>query len=452
MAYISIILALSLFFVALSIESKKIKVLTWALVIPYCWLMISLSRSVSRWVNIRKSSSEVGAVVEVIQTGNIIDQVVFSTIFIICCIILFGRREKLFEIFKNNKTWLLLYIYCALSIFWSDFAFISTKRYIKDLNALLVALVILTEPAPIEAFKAIVRRNMYLLVPLSIALCKYFPYVGRHQHHGGSLTYSGVATSKNSLGMLCLIGGLFFLTDIWNIWKSRQVSSQRGLFYLYCFYFILILYLFTFANSITSLVSFLIASIILVSSFLKKNLRKIVIIVAVTYLGLGGLLFDTLNVFLGVVERDLTLTGRIFLWETLLGMDFNSTLGTGYNSFWLGDRLVELWNLFAFKPKQAHNGYIEVYINLGIVGLSLLGFAILRSSIKITHKVCADDNFWPLQFSCFYIFLLYNITEATVLFNTTPIWFIFLFMVLHLPQRIYGRSDEDIEHDRNKTL
>ena len=68
------------------------------------------------------------------------------------------------------------------------------------------------------------------------------------------------------------------------------------------------------------------------------------------------------------------LTGRTGIWQTVLNEPNNPLLGTGYASFWLGERLQRIWALYPRTPLlQAHNGYIEVYLNLGMVGVALLG-------------------------------------------------------------------------------
>jgi len=46
-------------------------------------------------------------------------------------------------------------------------------------------------------------------------------------------------------------------------------------------------------------------------------------------------------------------------------MRVNPWIGAGFESFWLGPRLNKLWAQYNFMPNQAHNGYIEIYLNLG---------------------------------------------------------------------------------------
>ena len=85
-------------------------------------------------------------------------------------------------------------------------------------------------------------------------------------------------------------------------------------------------------------------------------------------------------------------------------------LGTGFESFWLGARAEHLWNMYYFHPNQAHNGYIETYINLGGVGLALLLLVVVsgyRNILKINHPAAGS-----LCFAYFVVALVYNVTEA----------------------------------------
>lgn len=44
----------------------------------------------------------------------------------------------------------------------------------------------------------------------------------------------------------------------------------------------------------------------------------------------------------------------------------NRLVGAGYESFWLGTRLDIAWNAFPnFRLREAHNGYVELFLNLG---------------------------------------------------------------------------------------
>src|SRR5208282_5879127 len=98
--------------------------------------------------------------------------------------------------------------------------------WFRDLGNYVVILVVLSDPHPVDAVRALLRRLCYLLVPLSIVLIKYFPFVGRqYSDWSGASFIVGVTTSKNMLGVVCLVSGLFFF---WDTIARRGNRKARG--------------------------------------------------------------------------------------------------------------------------------------------------------------------------------------------------------------------------------
>ena len=77
--------------------------------------------------------------------------------------------------------------------------------------------------------------------------------------------------------------------------------------------------------------------------------------------------------------RNSTLTGRTDIWAAVIPMAPNPLVGAGFESFWLSPRVAaRLWELFPNLPlNEAHDGYIEVYLELGWVGVGLIGLILL---------------------------------------------------------------------------
>ena len=66
----------------------------------------------------------------------------------------------------------------------------------------------------------------------------------------------------------------------------------------------------------------------------------------------------------------------------------NRLVGTGYESFWLGDRLQKMWQADpGLQLNEAHNGYVEIFLTLGWIGLVFFGVLITsgyRNVIRTT--------------------------------------------------------------------
>jgi O-antigen ligase len=127
--------------------------------------------------------------------------------------------------------------------------------------------------------------------------------------------------------------------------------------------------------------------------------------------------------------KDLTLSGRTDLWEYLLNTPINPILGSGYQSFWLQSYAAELWAKYYFHPTQAHNGYIETYLQGGLLGLFLLLAMIAETGGKLKRELVQGDPYGSLRFTFLVVAIFYNWTEA--LFNKlSPVWIILLLAVL----------------------
>ena len=111
------------------------------------------------------------------------------------------------------------------------------------------------------------------------------------------------------------------------------------------------------------------------------------------------------------------------MWPELLKSDINPILGTGYDSFWQGERLEVLWAKYPWRPNEAHNGYLETYLNLGLVGLVLLA-----GWIATIYRKCRLDLLREFEIGLFglgilIMAILYNWTEAA--FKTlSPVYFL----------------------------
>jgi O-antigen ligase len=115
--------------------------------------------------------------------------------------------------------------------------------------------------------------------------------------------------------------------------------------------------------------------------------------------------------FASQVGRDPTLTDRTLIWNAVLSVHTNPLLGTGYASFWLGTRLERVWRVVG-HINEAHNGYLDVYLNLGVIGLFLLVGFLIASYRNICKQVGTSYALASLSLAIWTALLFYNVTEA----------------------------------------
>jgi O-antigen ligase len=133
--------------------------------------------------------------------------------------------------------------------------------------------------------------------------------------------------------------------------------------------------------------------------------------------------------YLTLLGRNATLTERTFLWSDLLSLTSNKLVGSGFENFWAGWRLERIWGVHLWHPNQAHNGYLEVYLNLGWVGILLTVLIILFAWRAVVGNVRRGSEVDRLWLTLFLVALVYNVTEAALFRMQAPVS-IFLLMAV----------------------
>jgi exopolysaccharide production protein ExoQ len=132
----------------------------------------------------------------------------------------------------------------------------------------------------------------------------------------------------------------------------------------------------------------------------------------------------------GLLGRDLTLTTRTDVWPMLIGMNDNVFFGEGFSSFWSGPRLDVIYEQFSII--QAHNGFLDTYLNGGLVGVALMVAMLISAVVAINRDVEQGDEFSSIRFACLAVVLISNLTESS--FNKMGmLWFAFLLVVVRYP-------------------
>ena len=363
---------------------------SFALWVPTIWMFIVGTRLPSQWLGV-----QLAAGANALEEGNPVDRTIFSTLMLLAIGILLLRSFKWSAFFSRNFVLILFLIFALVSVGWSDFPLVALKRWFRDIGIYLVVLVALSDPQPLEAVRTLFRRFFYLFVPLSVLLIKYYPQMGKQYDWWSGLgMFVGATTSKNMLGVGCLVSGIFFFWDTVTRWPERKKKRTRRIIQLNVAFIAMTLWLLNLAKSATSQVCLVIGCLVIALLHLKKIRNHptfLKVLIPASFLVYLILAFGlNLNGNLAsAVGRDPTLTDRTLIWKTVLGMHTNPLLGTGYESFWLGSRLDYITPIVGVVT-EAHNGYLEVYLNSGLIGLSLV-VAILIYGYRVIWQKFASS-------------------------------------------------------------
>ncbi|NMO90335.1 O-antigen ligase family protein [Actinomycetospora sp. TBRC 11914] len=166
-----------------------------------------------------------------------------------------------------------------------------------------------------------------------------------------------------------------------------------------------------------------------------ENTTRYIALTGVSLLG-GAILawaLLSLDTLVGSLGRDLTFTGRQIIWDAVLQEAGESpVLGYGWNAVWHDDLPLTntIWNITKFSIYQAHEGYLDVYIQIGGLGLFLLCILILSTvtrSIRTAVRGAAGHTYWPL--AAIIVLIVSNFSESRFV---TPIGLLFLFLTYQL--------------------
>jgi len=396
-------------------------------------MLLMGSRSVAQWLATLGLPTVSGS----LEEGNPLDAAVYSA-FIAAGIYVLSQRQINFSEVLRSNAWLMIFlIYCFVAILWSDYPFVAFKRWIKILGHPIMVLILFTEPNPEEALARMVKRSAYVLVPFSILLIKYYPAIGcKYDMWTGRSAANGVVQNKNELGCVCLVLGLFFVWYFLKTWRAEKSKARRDELRLIGGFLFMIGWLLSKAHSATPSLSWLVAVVVMLlvgRQWVNKKLIGMYAILAVIALAVAELTFGIFGRIVDLTGHEETIIGRAGLWRELLALHTNPIFGVGFESFWLGDRLKLLAQGRPWQPNEAHNGYLETYLNLGLIGLLML----IGLLVATFRKICTDllQNFEWGQFRLGFLvaIILYNWTEVSFR-GLSLLWFVFYIIAMDYPR------------------
>jgi O-antigen ligase len=177
---------------------------------------------------------------------------------------------------------------------------------------------------------------------------------------------------------------------------------------------------------------------------------------SIVFTGITVFLVNNSTDFLGLLGRDATLTGRVPMWAVVLkSISMRPWLGYGFEAFWKGSQgpSAATWESVGWHPNQAHNGFLQIWLDLGFIGVILfclvLYSAFSRAIWEFRQKT-GHDSLWPLiVLSCF---LLLNLTEANSPSSFSPLlWVLVVGCIHHSGLQSLQRDSESVQL-RSRTL
>lgn len=306
---------------------------------------------------------------------------------------------------------LLLIIWAGLSTFWSADPATTVLRTIAIVMAFFAAIGLCIH---FDARALARMTTIAVLIGMGLSLILYVAGDPLAQTEIG---LRGAFTHKNSLGQVTSIGVVLGAGL-----AIRPGDRWLGLLTLAAGLACLVL-----ARSATALaacaagVALLPAIVLLGSARLPRFTKPALIVGGV----LGALVLGmSYTLVLELLGRDPSLTNRDLIWEfTLDNWSRRPLTGFGFRAFWTAPYNIGLVHVYFYDAyDQSHNGFLQILLDLGLVGLSLfvlwLLFVFLRVPGVVIHP---DKRIWVVLWV---VFLIYAMTEAIFLAPNGFTWFV----------------------------
>ena len=317
-------------------------------------------------------------------------------------------RETLF-VLRRNWSLVSLLVLAVLSALWATMPDLVLRKTIGLFGTTLFGIALAVR----VTFQEQLRMLSWLfrvLAVLSLGCVVLFPHYGI----SGEGEWMGVFGYKNALGTAM---GLSLLVE-WQLPAASRIARLlKGLAMLLSAFLLLN------SHSVTPGVA-LVGALIFVSIYKFTTLRLRVplyafsiIIAALVSAGLA-LVFSNSGRVMGLLGRESNLTGRTEIWSLVISfISQKPILGYGYSGFWLGasPESFVVNRLMGGPVQYSHNGYLEMLLTLGAIGLlltlALIGTGITRALYLSRQRQLATD-LWPLAFLLYFIF--HNLGEVTI--------------------------------------
>ncbi len=312
------------------------------------------------------------------EASNPVNQILYTFLFLTAVIVIIQNYNRIFSFIKKEKYLSIFIVFCLLSAIWSDYTLISIKRSFQLFVTFLVILISITFIEHQKLIKIIrVIISAYVLVTiLSVMLVPQAIDTAFH-------SWRGLEYQKNGLGAaayLCLLLSLQF----------HEISkSQKSKIWNYLILALSILMIIRSTSTTAAIVLLLIAGISIITGiekiFKKLRIRRFILLTIVFFLvGMAIVMSiyaeELFANFASGFGKDLTFTGRTVFWAYMWQQFQDHILfGFGYATYWVmgSPQVNALFNAMDIEVNTSHNGFIDLALQLGLVGMSSLLFLIL---------------------------------------------------------------------------
>jgi O-antigen ligase len=343
---------------------------SWALILP---ILYYASHGIF-WFQVSATNNSMDATYGQLVGGGrtSVDLAVQSTIFAIVSGFLVTRLKAVLGLCWKHKIFVLIPLFAVASLSWSQEPSQTLKNSAYLGINVLFAFYLYARFSPQRLLQILLMVGSVSVI-LSIAFSVFMPKYGIDTTLGNN-AWQGIYGKKNACAAITtfFLAGAFYAparTSLAQLWRGAYV----------CLSLVLILM----SKSATSAILAVLLLIYVIAVKLAQRLQasdRAAALLAILLMGSAvAAAVPSMNEILYVFGKSSTLTGRTGIWHSVLEAVLKRPmLGYGYMAFWRpGVNSVSLENRWSVAG--AHNGFLEVWLSLGAIGLALVLFMFARA-------------------------------------------------------------------------
>lgn len=377
------------------------------------------------------------------QVANQPDFAIMRYLFLLTYAVFFGllvlRWKKAVYILQQSPWVLVLFVLPPISLLWSVDPGITFQRSIAIVGSSLLG-VYLASRFTLKQQLHLLALTCGIIVVLSGVYALLLPKYGiMGGVHAGA--WRGIYTHKNTLGKIMVLCAATFLLLLGSdkrlrVWAALGLTASIALLVL--------------STSKTALVNFLaIVLVIGIAQVLRLYYKVMVVALVGIVSAIGaGLLWVAANAedILLSLGKDVTLTGRTDIWQfSLSKVQERPLLGYGYQAFWQGwgSEAQDVWLREGWRVPHAHNGFLDLSLELGLIGLGCFLAVFLVTALRRLSDVKAHvgpEHILPIVVMVYLV--LANLTESSLMKRNDFLWVLFVTTSLSTPLATEIRSKD----------
>jgi exopolysaccharide production protein ExoQ len=337
----------------------------------------------------------------------------FILIYFITIVLLVFRWKKVGSVIITNKYMLMFTCFALTSTLWSVLPDKTMSRSISLLGTNLFS-IYLTTRYTIQQQLSLLAQTFGTILLASVVFIVLLPQYGMMGGvHAGA--WRGIYIHKNLFGQFMVMStSIFFL-------QSISYDRHRFLMYIGLCLSIVMLLMTRSSSAIVNLLIILASFLI----FCTWKWRYEIMIPASTAIIFFSTIFyhwfnENSAILFAGLSKTANLSGRADIWLLLPDIALRRPwLGYGYDVFWSGydSPSAEVWYAVGWNAPNAHNGFFDLWLGLGVVGLFLLALSFMDTIVKgyiwLRYFSKTPDGFWPLIFMVF--FVISNLSESKLM-------------------------------------